>query len=101
MNGSASNVLIVGTNKISPTVNVTSNVVYEFVNDEAGASIEEEVMEFNDEAAQYVEIIPDEVEEVKQEKKFEEKKAKNQQCKWTYKRRMISEDFKFDQLNRQ
>jgi polyhydroxyalkanoate synthesis regulator phasin len=101
MSGSAKNVLVVGTNMTQSSVNTTSTVVYEFVNNEEGDIIDEEVIEFDDDVDQFVEIEPDETEENEQdEEKFEEKVVKNPQCKWTYKRRMISEDFKFDQLNR-
>jgi mannosidase alpha-like ER degradation enhancer 2 len=101
MSGSAKNVLVVGTNMTQSSVNTTSTVLYEFVNNEEGDIIDEEVIEFDDDVDQFVDIEPDETEENEQdEEKFEEKVAKNPQCKWTYKRRMISEDFKFDQLNR-
>ena len=101
MSGSAKSVLVVGTNMTQPLINTTSTVVYEFVNEEA-VHDHEEMIEYDNDVDQFVEIEPEDyAEENEQEdEKFEEKIIKNQQCKWTYKRRMISEDFKFDQLNR-
>lgn len=101
MSGSAKNVLVVGTNMTQAPINTTSTVVYEFLNEEQGDIMDEEAVEFEDNVDQFAEIEPDEADEYEdEEEKLENNIVKNKQCKWTYKRRMISEDFKFDQLNR-